>query len=158
MNKSLITYVQDHLAGARFAIALIEDLRQQPDDPALAKFADSLLSQVEADRQTLEQLLQTSSAEEPSAIKGAASALAQKASRLKLSMSEPFGRFEAVELLSLGVLGKRALWAALQTALQGRQPPALDWDSLIARADQQHAALEELRLRLATVAFGDDAR
>ena len=124
MNESLITYVQDHLAGARFAIALIEDLRQQPDDPELAQFSGTLLSQVEADRQTLEGLLQTSSAEEPSALKEAASALAQKASRLKLSMSEQLGRFEAVDLLSLGVLGKRALWKAVETAVWGWQAAA----------------------------------
>jgi hypothetical protein len=155
MNESLITYVQDHLAGARFAIELIEDLRAQRDDADLAKFAGHLLSQVEADRQTLEDLLKTASADEPSALKEAASTLAQKASRLKLSMSEPFGRFEAVEILSLGVLGKRALWAALQAVSQPQHLTKLDWNALMGRAEEQHSALEKIRLRLAAVAFHD---
>jgi hypothetical protein len=153
MNDALITYVQDHLAGARFAIELIEDLHGQKDDAELARFAGDLLSQVQADRQTLEGLLEASSAEDPSALKEAATALAQKASRLKLSMSDPFGRFEAVEILPLGVLGKRALWRTLEAVSQSQRLRTLDWKSLIGLAEQQHAALEELRLRLAAGAF-----
>lgn len=154
MNDSLITYVQDHLAGARFAIELIEDLRDQEDDAELQEFSRTLLPQVEADRHTLEALLESSSAEQGSVLKEAASALAQKASRFKLSLSEPFGRFEAIEILSLGVLGKRALWAALQKVAQPQQLSNLDWSELIRRAEEQHASLEKLRLRLAADAFG----
>lgn len=157
MNESLITYVQDHLAGARFAIELIEDLRDQADDANLAKFAGRLLGEVEADRQTLEGLLQKSSAQQSSTLKEAASALAQKASRLKLSLSEPFGRFEAVELLSLGVLGKRALWRALENVASAQRLAELDWTELVRRADEQHAELEAVRLRLAAEAFNGNS-
>lgn len=157
MNESLITYVQDHLAGARFAIELIEDLRDQSDDASLAEFARRLLGEVVADRQTLESLLQKCSAQQASIFKQAASAVARKASLLKLSLNEPFGRFEAVEVLALGVLGKRALWRALEKVATAERLAELDWTELVRRADEQHAELESVRLGLAAEAFQDNS-
>jgi hypothetical protein len=53
-------------------------------------------------------------------------------------------------MLCLGVSGKRELWDAL-TAIQHCDPrvETLDLDSLTARADEQFARLEQVRLKLA---------
>jgi hypothetical protein len=53
----------------------------------------------------------------PFVIKEAAGWLSEKTTRLKFghSMANSFGTFQAIEFLSLGILGKVALWRALET-------------------------------------------
>lgn len=81
--------------------------------------------------------------------------LTDKLSRLKLApLAKPFHTFEALEFLSLGILGKRALWKALMSV--GKEHPELqriDFVALMDRADSQYVATEEMRLVLAGQAF-----
>jgi hypothetical protein len=150
---NLVVYLQDHLAGARFAVNLLEDLRHQDVDDETANLAARLLPEIHADREVLESLA-AELGEDPSTLKEAVAWLAQKASRLKLTMGEPGGIFEAVEVLSLGVLGKLALWHTLEAlAATHSAIAALDLTALCGRATSQHAALEDCRRRLAIKAF-----
>ena len=66
----------------------------------------------------------------------------------------PLGRLLELETLLVGVAGKRALWATLQS-LPGvsRRLPGFDLEQLAERASRQHAALEEHRLRSAREAL-----
>jgi len=155
MSKPLITYLQDHLAGAQFALALLDDLTQQQVDLPSAELAALLLPEIDEDRTVLEDVVGKLDAS-TSTLKEATAWFTQKASRAKLNISQHFGIFEAVELLSLGVLGKRALWRALHE-LQGRDGLTfdLDLDELIRRAEQQHARLETLRLALSRRALSE---
>ncbi len=156
MPDALVTYLQDHLAGAKFAIKLLEDLSEQPADERIAKLARSLLVEVDADRNDLQRLAERISGESnaSNAMKEAAAWVAQKFGGLKLSLDDPVGRFEAIEALSLGVLGKLSLWDALATIRRadGRLGD-LDLDKLAARARTQYQQLEELRLALAPEAL-----
>jgi hypothetical protein len=153
MASPLVTYLQDHLAGATFAVSLLHDLSGQTIDAPTAQLAAELLPQIEKDRAVLEGLV-ADMGEDSSTLKEALAWFSQKAGRMKLSMSEPEGVFEAVELLALGVLGKLALWNALETlASSNSSVSKLDLDSLCDRAKAQHAALEDRRRRLATKAF-----
>lgn len=52
----LATYMHDHLAGASGSLNLIEDLRDDHTGEPLGRFAAGLLSEIEEDRATLEQL------------------------------------------------------------------------------------------------------
>lgn len=146
--ESLIPYLQDHLAGARFAVSLLNDLAAQDFDPQTATIAAKLLPEIEQDRAVLENFL-FSIGGDVSGIKDAFAWLAQKASRWKLSPDSQVGMFEAIEVLCLGVLGKLALWNALR-ALDAQTPAqtSLDLDSLCDRATRQHATLESRRLQL----------
>ncbi len=153
MPTALLTYLHDHLAGARFAVSLLEDLSAQTVDTDTAVLAASLLSPIRQDRAVVESLL-ADLGEDPSVLKEAAAWFTQKASRLKLTLSKPEGVFEAIEVLTLGVQGKLALWNTLRTLSPVDMGPThLDLESLCTRAERQHASLEALRRRLAIKAF-----
>jgi len=150
MAEALATYVEDHLAGATAGLELLEALSAQHQG-ALAR---RLLPEVEHDRRTLERIARSLDA--GSVLKEAGAWVAEKVSRLKLHRDAKglLGTFEALEAMSLGVLGKRALWRAL--AVAARSDPRLggiDFDGLAASADRQHALLEEERLQAAAVAL-----
>jgi hypothetical protein len=151
MSEQLALYLNDHLAGARFAIELLERLRDSDGNQPVGDVAAQLLPQIEHDRKALQKLadeLGTGG----SPVKEAASWLAEKASRLKLRLMSDadLGALEAVEMLSLGVLGKLKLWKALSAIKDSHIPlQHLDFGTLIARAQSQHDELEKCRLQLA---------
>lgn len=153
MTDPLAAYVQDHLAGARFAVTLLQDLSKQNFDADVAHFSVDLRSQVEADRQVLEEFsIQLGSATH--SWKEIAAWVAQKVSQFKLNVNTPVGIFEAIEFLTLGVQGKQALWKALDAARDGdSRVGGLDLTTLSARAQSQYLELEALRLRLAARAI-----
>src|SRR5690606_33037185 len=144
MNKLLATYLQDHLAGARFAIDLLQDLRKQEIDDDVARSAATLLPEIEQDRVVREDLL-TRLNGDGNLLKNAAAWVMQKAGRFKLPLDHPFGLFEAVEVLSLGVLGKLALWNALKSLRdRGERLDRFDLDGLSERTRAQFQQLEAL--------------
>jgi hypothetical protein len=150
MPNNLTTYLHDHLAGARFAISLLADLAEQKLDDNLAQFASTLRSEIEADKSALEGVL-TKLETQPSVIKEASAWLTQKVGRIKLQLnSDPFSIFESLEVLSLGILGKLALWNALKRLpVDHDAKGGLDFSNLINRATQQHAKVEERRIAYA---------
>lgn len=145
MMNALGTYLQDHLAGAEFGLALLQDLSDQEGDPVIASVCHDLHSEIEEDRDDLNKLV-ARLGEQTSPLKESLADLVQKLSRSKLDKTKDLGLFESVELLSLGVLGKLALWKTLET-LERRQHPAfqLNLPRLIRRAESQHSTLEALR-------------
>lgn len=156
MAKPFVTYLRDHLAGAEFAINLMKDLSRQDSDPAVGSLMGVLLPEVEADGEALEALV-AGLGSEPSTLKETLAGIAQKAGRTKLSPEHPLGLFESIEVLSLGVLGKLALWRTIETLQQaGVALPPIDVQKLAARAETQHSHLELLRRQLAIKAFAAD--
>lgn len=153
MHDSLKTYVQDHLAGAEFALALLSDISKQTLDQSASQLAGELLPEIDADKAALNSFA-NGLGTELGPIKQAMAMLGQKVSTPKLDVSERLGLFEAVELLMLGVLGKRALWQTLQTIREhGLTLPPLELAALQRRAEEQHASLENLRCQLAAKTF-----
>jgi hypothetical protein len=149
MSTNLTTYLHDHLAGARFAISLLDDLASQDRDEEVADFAAALLPEIQADQSELQALVDRLDSQ-PSMIKEASAWLTQKLSGMKFQLnSDSLGVFEALELLSLGILGKVALWKALETVESIPEVSQLDLHRLIQRAQDQHARAEEVRLRYA---------
>jgi hypothetical protein len=149
----LTTYLDDHLAGAQAALALIGRLEPDPSD---GLDLEALHREIDADREVLAGLLEACGAE-PSRVKRAAGWIAEKLSRPKLADGDALGRFEALELLGLGILGKRALWRAL-AAVRGGEPrlEALALEELEERAVAQHARVERARLASVRRAFRDE--
>jgi hypothetical protein len=78
---------------------------------------------------------------------------AEKVGRLKLNGQltgySPLSRLEELEILSLGVEGKLAMWRALDRA----GVPEADLEILIKRAQSQRRRLERQRLDAATEAL-----
>jgi hypothetical protein len=153
MTDPLATYVHDHLAGAEFAVNLLEDLRDQSVEARIGILAAELLAEVEADREVLKRFSESLPGGANRA-KEAAAWVAHKASRFKLDPQDLLGAFEALETVCLGISGKLALWNALKAlAPDDERVRALDLDALAARAVDQHARGEKLRLAVAQIAL-----
>jgi hypothetical protein len=157
MTDPLQVYLHDHLAGSNFAIELLKSLRDQEAHPELAPLAVTLLAEVEKDASLLRGVLDHVG-KSPLDVKEALAWVAEKASRFKLRHQEPgsLGTFEALETLSLGIMGKLALWNVLPT-IAGLDPriPKLDFETLAASAKDQFVRVEEHRIKLARLVFDD---
>jgi hypothetical protein len=147
---AVTTYLNDHLAGAQAALALLDRMEPHPGD---GLDLEALRQEIDADREVAVGLL-SGWGSSPSGLKQAAGWIAEKLSRPKLDADDALGRFEAFELLSLGILGKRALWRALAEA-GGDDPRLADLDlgRLEQRALAQYERVEQARLAWARGAF-----
>lgn len=155
MKDALATYLHDHLAGATFAVELLEALRDQHASEPVGELAAELLLEIEEDRGVLKMLAERVEGDRQT-LKDAVSWLAERASRLKLRREEEgsLGTFESLEGLALGILGKESLWKALAVvAPQDQRLGGVDFENLAARARAQHAKVEAHRLRLAPHVF-----
>jgi hypothetical protein len=157
MSEHLATYLSDHLAGARFAVELIERLQGAHAKEPLGRFAGELLVEINKDRAVLQEIADRVSGG-GGTIREATAWLAEKASQLKLRIGakDALGTFEALETLSLGVLGKSKLWKVLAVVTDERLR-GVDYDELVARAEAQHADIEAWRLKFGRVALHSDA-
>jgi hypothetical protein len=114
--------------------------------------------EVVADRRELQAIVDRLGVTESTSRKTAAW-LSERFARLKLVVDDPgdgsFFLFEAIELLSLGIEGKQALWrtlASMAPDVEGLQ--GVDYDRLMARAMAQRETLEPALLHLAKAALG----
>jgi hypothetical protein len=151
-RESLTAYLNDHLAGSVGAIELVErTIRENEGDP-LAEALGRILEEIREDQEVLRGLLERFGASE-NPFKQAGAWLAEKAGRLKLGgTDEPrdLSRLEVLEMLAMGIHGKRALWRALRTvASRYDELRGLDLDLLERRAVAQHEEVDRLRLEAA---------
>lgn len=158
MSDTLITYMHDHLAGARFALNLLNSLRTGDQPVAIRKLADELLYEIGEDRRLLEQLADRIGKPQNTLKEGAAW-LAQKASLWKLGRDDSaLSTFEALEALALGIMGKLSLWRALRV-LQPADPALaeINLEQLCRRAEEQFFRVERMRIKLASRALTTDS-
>ena len=149
-NEHLSTYLNDHLAGSVAAIELLEYLEASDFDGELKRFFSDLRGDITADRAELENFMKSLNIDE-SRTRKASAWLTGKFTELKLRFDDPAGGelrlFEALEMLSLGIEGKRSLWKAL-VALTEKSPSlkVMNFDRLIRRAEEQRDRVERRRL------------
>jgi hypothetical protein len=154
---ALTTYLNDHLAGSVTAMELLDHLREFSSGTDKERLT-ALQREIEEDQEVLKALLHDLGGKE-SRIRKAAAWLTEKLGEAKLKLDDPgdgqLRLLEALESLGLGILGKLALWRALEVARE--QAPALrklDFARLKSRAVAQHDRVESERLRMARMAFG----
>ena len=162
MDKQLRRYLNDHLAGARGAIKVLDHLVASQAEEAAGEFYRHLKSQVEADHHKLQHLLASAGLDQSMPIQ-LAGAVTARAGRLKLMWEgfEPgeLGLFEALEMLALGIQGKRLLWVIL-----GNIAPAFpEWSEinfaeLELAAIRQRDAVEARRIEAGRAALIDPER
>ncbi len=157
-EKLLHVYVQDHHAAAAAGVSLV---RRMARENASTPFADELArlaDEIADDRAKLGAVLRTLDVE-PSRLKIGIARAAERVSRLKLNGRllgySPLSRLIELETLAAGILAKRCLWNALGDATHVTHA-GLDFDSLVERANDQLAVVEQLRERAAVVAFASD--
>ena len=155
-------YLRDHLAGAEAGCQLLARLARHYPAGDVGRSLRDLLAEIRADKRVLHELT-TSVGAKPPVLKRAGGWIAEKAGRLKLSFrtgkDSSLSLFEGLELLSIGVLGKRAMWTALHriqdssAALQ-----RVDFTGLEIRAIAQYERLEAYRLMAASAALVNHPR
>jgi hypothetical protein len=141
MSDPLATYMNDHLAGAAYAIDLVEFMRDRYEGEELGQFAAWLLDEIEADREVLKQLAGRASSGS-SKVKELTAWLGEKVSRLKLGhgANDGLGLFEALEFLEVGIHGELELWRALAAVAPGNPKlRGVDFEHLARRAETQRA-------------------
>jgi hypothetical protein len=158
-HEALVTYLNDHLAGSAAALQLLDHLVAKHEGEKRAFFAH-LLEEITADRKTLEDLVRRFG--DTSTFRDMGGWLAEKANRVKMLWDDPAGNqlkeLEALELLQIGIHGKRSLWRALNRIAPGL--PALqnvDFRRLEQRAEDQYAQVEARRLVTAERVLAGDA-
>jgi hypothetical protein len=159
VSDHLSAYLNDHLGGAVVAIEMLEHLENAHAERVNVAVLGRIRSEIEEDRRTLEGLMSRLGVTH-SRTRRAAGWLAERGSRLKLAMDDPkdgaFRVFETIELISLGIDGKIALWTSL-AAIASSDPnlSSVKYDELIARARAQRAAMEPLHSDAARAALED---
>jgi hypothetical protein len=152
----LAIYLNDHLAGATAGVELARRLlgsnRGDPEfGPALAE----LCSEIEADRETLKAVMDQLGADQ-SKLKPLAATLGERLGRLKLNgrwwSYSPLSRLDELELLQVGVVGKRRLWRALERT-HAEDLSDFELGALAERATEQLRRLEALHLKAADLAL-----
>lgn len=149
----LQTYLNDHVAGSRTALELLDFLIDAHADGEARAFFTTLRADIAADRQTLDATIARLGGE-PSLMREAGGWFADRLTRLKLAIDDPAAsglkHLEALELLAVGILGKRSLWRALD-AVKPKVPAlaGLDLAALQARAEDQFARVEARRVSTA---------
>lgn len=154
-NEHLATYLNDHLAGSVGALELLERLESESAE-SKAFFAE-LRADIESDRQELQALMRRLGIAE-SRTRKVGGWLADKLAQLKLRLDDKAAGslclLETLELIGLGIDGKKALWRDLNAAAE--TAPELrgnDYECLVQRAKEQRGRVETVRLQAAKAAF-----
>lgn len=149
-TDALLTYLNDHLAGSTAALQLLDHLVEESDAGDNRRFFSTLRAEIAEDRNLLEDLVRRVG-DRPSALRNLGGWLTEKVGRLKLKLDDPAGDslkdLEALEVLALGIHGKKALWNALAIVAPAIPPWAdVNFARLEQRAVQQEARVEARRL------------
>ena len=157
-NQYLATYLIDHLAGSVAALELLEELKATYADTALTNFFTQLQTDIAADREELQTLMDRLQIVENQPRKVIAW-LAEKSIALKLRVDDnargPLRLLESLETVGLGIHGKLAMWHALNVAAADFPPlqGLVDYERLAQRAEEQRRRVEVVRLEAAKAAF-----
>jgi hypothetical protein len=156
VGELLAIYLNDHLGGATLGVELARRLRaSNQGDPEFGPVLAEVCAEIEADRETLKAVMDRLGVGQ-SKIKPLAAVLAERVGRLKLNGRlwgySPLSRLDELELLQIGVAGKRRLWRALEHTHAG-DLQRLDLGALADRATEQLRRLEALHLKAAALAL-----
>ncbi len=147
-ERLLAIYLNDHLGGSSIAVGRCRHTRDRNRGTELGTFLDRLLVEIEEDRATLERVMDRVGAAR-SRVKPLLGAMLELFGRLKpngqLTGYSPLSRFLELEVLSIGVEGKRLLWLALGQLADPRLAE-FDFGGLAERAQGQREGLEPHRI------------
>jgi hypothetical protein len=155
-SKYLATSLNDHLAGSMVGVELARRAASENADTPLGDFLTGLAEEIEEDRAALRELMDLLEVS-PDRKKLAVAWAGEKAGRLKPNAQlvgySPLSPLIELEMLSLGIEGKRMLWVALQAVAGEYGLPADRLAELVARARRQRDRVERQRRALAARAL-----
>lgn len=154
----LAAYLNDHLAGAAGGAALARRIARSHGDGEHAVVLRQLAEDVDADRRALVAQMSRLGVR-PRVDKALLARAAEWVGRVKPNGSllhrTPLTSLFELEMMALGVAGKAAGWRSLLVrAATDDRLDGSDLETLVARADQQAAILETLRMNAAQETFG----
>jgi hypothetical protein len=157
VNRQLLAiYMNDHMAASTGTVELVRRVAASNRGTAYGETLAELKTEIEEDHTALATIMDRLGVRLDRA-KAAVAWSAEKLGRLKLNGQltgySPLSRLEELEILELGVTGKRLLWEALR----GSEPPGIppeQLDGLIERARSQGERLGHHRLEAANEALG----
>ncbi len=156
IHDDLQSYLNNHLSGGTGAIEMAEHCQAANEGEPLGGFMASLAVEIQADHQTLQDLMDSLDATQ-SRVKKVSARMGEKVSHLRLGGGD-LGNLLALEGLSLGIEGKACLWKSLKEVKESNAALAsVDFDALIKRAEEQRDAVERWRLAVAAVALSEQA-
>jgi hypothetical protein len=161
-SRLIAIYLNDHLAGSTGGLELARRALGANRGTEFEAPLERLATEIEEDRTVLRDVMsRLGVARDP--LKGWAAWAAEKVGRAKLNGRiagySPYSRVLELEMLALGVEGKRALWRALEHVAGGDARLAgIDLPALVRRAEGQRRLIERQRLRAAELAFGARSR
>ena len=156
MGDRLDIYLNDHLAGSTVGVELARRLRgSNEDDPEFGPVLTDVCAEIEADREELQAMMDQLGVGQ-STIKPLAARLGERLGRLKpngqLRGYSPLSRLVELEMLQIGVTGKRRLWRALERT-HADDLSGFELGALAERATEQLRRLEALHLKAASLAL-----
>jgi hypothetical protein len=157
VKRYLAIYLNDQLAAGvlwrEIARRALRNNRDGELGTALAEVASGIAEDVETFKAIMSRL-----GVRRNPMKLALAVGAERVGRLKpngrLVRYSPLSRFLELDILAMGIEGKKVLWTSLRdlAGLAGRLPD-MDFDELIRRAERQRRTLEPYRARTGTAAL-----
>jgi hypothetical protein len=153
----LAIYLNDHLAGATAAVELARRAARSNRESAYGPFLEQLARELDQDRESLLDIMRGLGVG-VDRLKVLGAWGSEKLGRLKLNGRvlgySPLSRVVELEILSLAVQGKLALWRLLETLDEDLfSTGEVDFSALVDRALVQIRDLERHRLDAAEAAF-----
>ena len=150
----LAVYLNDHLSSAAAALNMLDVLEGHDDE--LRDFVVVLRQAISQDRDQLARLMASAGVDVDDRPRQEGWAM-DKAAELRFNAEDAahggLKTFELLEMLALGLDGKRALWSLLRIVSTDIPSLRADYGRLCQRADDQRAAVETRRLEWAAKAF-----
>jgi hypothetical protein len=144
-TRYLAVYLNDHMAGSVAAHELVKRAASSNEGTELGDFLAELEREIAEDRASLARIMERFDVKQDH-LKMTAAFIGEKLGRLKpnaqLTGHSPLSRVVELEVLTLGVTGKRLLWRALLAVAPSDE--RLDPDQLTALAERAEAQLSEL--------------
>lgn len=162
MDKYLSIYLNDQLAMGVLWRELAERARRNNRGTDLGESLAHVATGIAEDVETFTSIMRRIGVR-PNPVKTGFAIGAERLGRLKLNgrlrSYSPLSRFSELEILIMGIDGKKQLWTTLRDlAGLATRLPDVDFDHLIERAEQQRRELEPHRVSASTAAFGTSHR
>jgi hypothetical protein len=159
MRAPLEIYLNDHLAGSDSALALLRRLVRKCRTMGSGRTLRDLMVEIQADQRTLEAVMRSVGvAARPvrrRIARPVGALLALRNHAIAARSSPEFELFQGLEMLALGIAGKRSLWRALGAIAAGHAAlQRVNFAELEDRAERQIADVQKYQRSVAPAALG----
>jgi hypothetical protein len=150
---ALERYLQDHHAGGSAGVRLARSLAGSLPSASAGALAD-VAREIGEDLRALERVMAARGVH-PSTARDVSARIGGLGARARRALARSTARRAAallieLELLEMGITGKRLLWVALLSLGEGNDA---ELEALVGRAERQQAAVEAVRLAVAQTAL-----